>query len=153
MNRTIRGIFVALAIMLVVGLAIGETNDLRQRTTEPAQQSPVARPFKLKAAGQISLATGEIMFGGVATHLGLYTASGFFNPGDFSIFGTIVAANGDTLNFTAGFGIAPGGDIEATFEVTGGTGRFADAVGTATGPVALDPDFTFLIKANGDLDY
>ena len=154
MNRTTQKIFVGLMIMLVVGLATGATRDLeRSRTTESEQQRPAARPFKLSAAGQIDLTTGSVMFGGVATHLGLYTANGFLNPADFSILGTIEAANGDTLDFTAFFSIGPLGQLEATFNIAGGTGRFAEAVGTASGPVTLDADFAFLIRAIGDLDY
>ncbi len=149
MNRIMQRIFIGLAIMLFFGLATGAVSDL-QRLNEPEQRQP-SRVLKLNAAGQINLTTGAIMFGGVATHFGLYTANGFLNP-DFTIFGTIEAANGDTLDFTAFFSIGPL-EIEATFDITGGTGRFADAVGTAAGPVTLDPDFTFLIKAIGDLDY
>ncbi len=153
MNRTMQGIFVGLTIMLLFGLATGGTSELQLRppTTQSDLEAPVNRPFKLNAAGQIDIGTGTIMFGGVASHLGLYTTNWFLNP-DFTIFGTIEAANGDTLDFTAFFSIGPL-EIEATFDIAGGTGRFADAVGTATGPVTLDPDFTFLIKAIGDLDY
>jgi hypothetical protein len=144
-----------MAIMLLVSLAMGGISDLQQATREEQQEQkmPGGRPFKLNAAGQIDLATFSIQFGGVASHLGLYTASGFLNPNDFSILGTIEAANGDTLDFTAFFEIGPLGEIEATFNVAGGTGRFADAVGTASGPVILEPDFTFLIRGVGDLDY
>ncbi len=153
MNRTMQKIFVGLAIMLLFGLATGTTSDA-QPITESEQETPATRPFKLRAAGQIDLTTfpPAIMFGGVATHLGLYTANGFLNP-DFSLFGTLEAANGDTLNFTAFFSIGPLGEIQATFEFAGGTGRFAEAVGTASGPVTLDPDFTFLIAVNGTLNY
>jgi len=142
MKRTRQRIFVALAIVLVFGLA----------TSAIAQPKPVSKPFKLRAAGQIDLDTGAIVFGGVATHLGLYTANGFLTPG-FIIFGTIEAANRDTLDFTAVFSIGPLGEIQATFNFAGGTGRFADAVGRASGPVTLDPDFTFLITASGNLAY
>ena len=154
MNRTTQRIFVGLAIMLLFGLATGGTRDLQQmRTTESEQNRPAPRPFKLNAAGQIDLATGSIMFGGVATHLGLYTANGFLNPSDFTILGTIEAANGDTLDFTAFFSTGPLGELEATFNIAGGTGRFAEAVGTASGPVTVDADFAFLIRAVGELDY
>ncbi len=147
---TVQRIFIGLAIMLLFGLTTGAVSDL-QRLSEPEQGKP-SRPLKLKAAGQIDLTTGAIMFGGVATHFGLYTANGFLNP-DFTIFGTIEAANGDTINFTAFFADGPLGQLQATFNFAGGTGRFAEAVGTASGPVALDPDFTFLITAIGNLDY
>ena len=153
MNRTIRGLLFALAILLVFGLVAGASGDLQERTPEEAQDLPVVKPFKLKGAGGIDLGTGEFSLGGVATHLGLYTATGFLNPADFTIFGTFVAANGDELGFTAFFDTGPMGEIQATFNFAGGTGRFADAIGTASGPVMLDPDFTFLIKAEGDIEY
>ncbi len=115
-------------------------------------ESAAPRPFKLNAAGGIDLTTGVVQFGGIASQLGLYTGSGFFTPSG-EIFGVITAANGDTLNFTAGFSVGPMGELEATFFVSGGTGRFVDAVGMASGPVTLEPDFTFLISVNGNLNY
>lgn len=153
MNRTKTRILTGLAIALLFSLGTSATADLQGFTPmEQEQRDP--RPFKLRAAGQIDLNTGGILFGGVATHLGLYTASGFLNPLDFSILGSIEAANGDTLNFTAAFVIGPVGQLEASFNFDGGTGRFAGAAGSASGPVVLDPvDFTFLITALGDLDY
>lgn len=116
------------------------------------EESAAPRPLKLKAAGGIDLTNGAVVFGGVATHLGLYTANGFLDLATFAIFGTIEAANGDTLYFTASFS-GPLSDLSATFSFAGGTGRFVDAVGTASGPVTLDPDFTFLIAVNGTLNY
>jgi hypothetical protein len=149
MKATKQRIFVGLMIMLAFGLAADATTVPRQ--TGKAEPS---RPFHLRAAGQIDLTTGEILFGGVATHLGLYTANGFLNPADFSILGTIEAANGDTLDFTAFFSAGPLGQLEATFNFAGGTGRFAGAVGMASGPATLDPsNFMFLITALGNLAY
>jgi len=141
-----------MAIMLLCSFALGGMSDLQQNRG-PEEERQTSRPFKLNAAGQIDLVTGAVQFGGVASHLGLYTANGFLNPSDFSILGTIEAANGDTLNFTAFFTIGPIGEIQASFDVAGGTGRFAEAVGTAAGPVILDADFSFVIRAVGVLDY
>ena len=151
MSRTKQRILTVLAIMCLSGLATGAQTNIRQ--SSPEQESGVVRPFKLNGAGQINLVSGEFLFGGVASHLGRYTGSGIFLP-DFSIFGSIEAANGDTLDFTAAFTPTPLGLLEATFNFAGGTGRFADAVGVATGPVTLDiTDFTFVFTAVGDLDY
>ena len=110
------------------------------------------RAFKLSAAGGIDLATGVVMFRGVGTHVGLYRGNGFLDP-SFAIFGAIRAANGDALNFAALFSMGPLGDIDATFIFSGGTGRFVDAAGQASGPVTLNPDFTFLIEVNGFINY
>lgn len=154
MDRTVQRVFVGLAIMLLVGLAVAGTSDMNRRQPGGTEdRGPANRPFKINAAGQIDLSTGAIMFGGVASHLGLYAANGFLNPNDFSIFGTIEAANGDTLNFVAFFTVGPLGELEAAFEIDGGTGRFANAVGTAAGPVTLDPDFSFVIRATGNIGY
>jgi len=152
MNRTTRGIMIGLAFMLFLGLGANAATDM-QRTIGSDPETPSARPFKLRAAGQIDLGTGAVEFGGVATHLGLYSAGGFLNPADFSILGTIKAANGDTLNFVAFFTIGPLGEIQAAFEIDGGTGRFAAASGSASGPVALDPEFMFVITADGNLEF
>lgn len=178
MNRTMqRRIVIGLAITLFFGLATGAMErgksgstaiqlrvdggtrpdgvDLQDRrsTYLTAEESAAPRPFKLNAAGGIDLTTGVVLFGGVGSHLGLYTGNGFLDPATFSIFGTIEAANGDILNFTAAFSFGPLGELEATFFISGGTGRFVDAVGLASGPVILDSDFTFVIRVNGNLNY
>ena len=152
-GTTVQRIFIGLAIMLLFGLTTGMASQLQLSTAMGPEDPPPSRPFKVKAAGQIDLTTGVIMFGGVATHLGLYTATGFLNP-DFSIFGAMEVANGDTLDFTGSFAIGPLGQFVATFNFAGGTGRFAAAVGTVSGPVTLNPtELTFLITAIGTLDY
>lgn len=124
----------------------------RLTTILTAEERAGLRPFKLNAAGGIDLTNGMVQFGGVASHLGLYTGTGFLDLNILSIFGTLEAANGDTLNFVASFSglIDP---ITATFTFAGGTGRFVDAVGSASGPVTFNPDFTFLISTSGGLDY
>ncbi len=114
---------------------------------------PVSRPFKLKGGGQIDLSTFAFDFGGQATHLGLFTATGQLDPQTFQIQGTITAADGDTLNFVAQFNLGPLGEIEAAFQITGGTGRFDGATGSASGPVNLDPDFMFTLNLEGTINY
>ena len=116
-------------------------------------QGPAARPFKLKAAGQIDLSTLSFEFSGVATHLGNYTASGTIDPSTLQLQGTLTAANGDSLNWVAQFQFGPLGEIEAALTITGGTGRFANASGVASGPVVLDPDFMFTFNLLGSIGY
>lgn len=142
MSRNTQRIFVGLVFVLLFGLSTGAM----------AAPEPVSRVFKLRAAGQIDLSTGALAFGGVATHLGLYSSNGFLSP-TFDIFGTIVSADGESLGFTGFFSIGPTGELQATLNFNGGTGRFAGASGTASGPVTLNPDFTFLITASGNLEY
>jgi len=127
---------------------------IKDSTIPPEQsQGPTVRPFKLKGGGAIDLATFTFEFGGTATHLGRYDATGQINPQTFEIQGTITGADGDVLNWTGAFQQGPLGEIEAIFTITGGTGRFTNASGGATGPVALDPDFMFTINLAGTIAY
>ena len=113
----------------------------------------VVRPFKLKGAGQVDLATGGFNFAGVATHLGRYTADGLIDLSTFSIQGSFAAADSDTVDWTAQFSIGPLGELQVTFTFTGGTGRLAGAGGSASGPVLLDPDFMFVFTLEGTISY
>jgi len=82
----------------------------------------------------------QIIAQGRATHLGLYTAfavitnipQGPGEPPKFEGVITMVAANGDQLDFHY-FGVTtqilPIREGEGTYEITGGTGRFAEASG------------------------
>lgn len=159
MNRRILRSGLALVTLLFLGLgtsavAGGSVSGLKDAIVSPNQgQLPVERPFKLKGGGQIDLSTFSFDFGGTATHLGLYTSTGSIDPSTFQIQGTMTAANGDTLDWVAQFAQGPLGEIQATFTVTGGTGRFTGATGSASGPVALDPDFSFTLKLEGTLTY
>jgi len=116
-------------------------------------QAPVIRPFKLKGGGAIDLSTFAFDFAGQATHLGQYAATGVLDPQTFQIQGTMTAADDDTLTWVAQFQPGPLGEIQAYLTITGGTGRFASASGSASGPVALDPDFMFTINLEGTIAY
>jgi hypothetical protein len=108
--------------------------------------------MKIKGGGQIDINTFTLTFAGQSTHLGQFTATGVVDP-TFQIQGSMTAANGDVLNWNAYFQQGPLGEIQATFIFAGGTGRFVNAHGTATGPVALDPDFMFTLNLQGTLSY
>lgn len=97
----------------------------------------VERPFHLTAIGTV--VDGTIHATGTATHLGQFTESGTpvltpdpDDPNRLLISGTLsfIGANGDALQGVTSAvmdlttGIAPG-----TFQVLGGTGRFAAASG------------------------
>lgn len=116
-------------------------------------QEPIARPFKLNAGGAIDVNTFNIGFSGTATHLGQFSASGVVDPSTLQIQGTITAANGDTLDWVAQFVFGPLGEIDALLTFTGGTGRFTGASGSASGLVALDPDFMFTLNLAGTIAY
>ena len=62
--------------------------------------------------------------------------------------------SGDALDYIAVFQPGPLGQIMATFTITGGTGRFASATGSATGPVALDTtDYMFTLSLEGSITF
>jgi hypothetical protein len=159
MNRRIAASGLALVTLLLLGgsnaaAAGAKIGGLKDGVISPSLGSdPVVRPLKLKGGGQIDLATFAFNFAGNATHLGLYSSTGTIDPSTFQISGTITAADGDTLSYVAGFQPGPLGEIEATFNITGGTGRFANASGSASGPVALDADFTFLLNLQGTIAF
>jgi hypothetical protein len=75
------------------------------------------------------------------------------DPSTFQLQGTITAADGDTLDWVAQFQLGPLGEIDAVLTITGGTGRFTDAGGSATGLVGLDPDFMFTLNIEGTIVY
>lgn len=134
--------------------AVGATDEVKH---------PSTKTFKLKGGGQIDLATLTLEFSGKAAPLGNYTATGTINPATFQIQGTITvgkvncleldAAKNDSINWIAAFQPGPLGDFQALFTFTGGTGKFVDATGTASGPVVLDPDFMFTINLEGKITY
>ncbi len=80
-------------------------------------------------------------FGGSSSHLGRFTAAGFhlLDPVDFTFAGqaTWTASNGDTLDVTFAGYIFFTGDANypfgfaGEFQADGGTGRFANAWGSA----------------------
>ena len=133
--------------------AIGPSDDMKH---------PETKSFKLKGGGQIDITTFTLEFSGKASPLGKYNATGTINPATFQIQGTFttgkdvcadLAPKNDSLNWTAAFQQGPLGDILAIFTFTGGTGKYAGATGTASGPVILDADFMFTINLEGKITY
>ena len=125
--------------------------------------NPVTRPVKIH--GNMTLVinplTGSTQFTdwGESTHTGLYTNSGWgvrnaagFIAGE----GTVVAANGDTIDYVMG-------PTPNTVTYIGGTGRFQGvtggfvATGTSSTPPVLNPDGTVTIESTwvgfGEITY
>jgi hypothetical protein len=139
----------------------------------------VERPFALHGQGVGTFITNEAGIpvsaqttgSATATHLGLCTVGGTVNftpandpehPGRLlsAGSGTIIAANGDVLQFELNGALdppAPGsitGIDKPVFRWVGGTGRFAGATGTANGVVVVNLlTGAFELTVVGDIDY
>ena len=107
-------------------------------------------PFHLSGDGQLDLATGNFTASGEATQLGHWTNSGHLDlvpvvVNEKPLFHatgqvTFIAANGDTLSMSIdGLADPTTGHATARFTVTGGTGRFQNAIGTEH--MELDQNF------------
>jgi hypothetical protein len=117
-----------------------------------AKRGGTDRPVKGSGSSTttLDLATGAAttQATGVISHLGrtTFTLNHTLTPTSATTFtqtgtATFVAANGDQLfatltgvGTTTGVAIGGTADVSTVFTITGGTGRFADASGTLTGP-------------------
>jgi hypothetical protein len=128
-------------------------------TAAPA--SAAERPHKLRGTGQFVSAT-DFVGEGHATHLGHFDEVGSAQflptgePGVLQVEGWAIhtASNGDQLfEVIAGQLNLLTGTGTATVTYVGGTGRFADAGGTATLSFQVFPDGTFAVAGKGTIDY
>ena len=130
----------------------------------PGAARAVDRPFRASGVATLEgdpFAGTSYDLNGTATHLGAFTGGGyvrffFLVDGTLASQGTttFVAANGDELyaSFLA-FQEAGSAEFVGSFIFEGGTGRFADAEGSAV-VVATPQDATsFLIQVTGTIDY
>ncbi len=109
-----------------------------------AGKDGTSRPFKGRAQGTITSFQPpniQVEYTGNATHLGRFTRTEHATLGDNgTISGTIdfTAANGDQLHvsFTGAF-VSPT-DIDGSYTIEGGSGRFVNATGTATFQASTD---------------
>ena len=119
------------------------------------------RPYVSRGTAQFVNAN-DFVGAGTATHLGLYDEKGSveFSPTDdptvlqLKAWATYTAANGDQLHavFTGHLnGVT--GVITATVMYVGGTGRFADASGTAILSGQLFPGGSIKVAVKGTIDY
>jgi hypothetical protein len=104
---------------------------------------PIRAVGSFTAVGQeVDPSTGNLIIfadiSGNSSHLGRFTGTAtevLYAPDyvSFTVYTTQVAANGDELFATyEGSFIDADGDSVGTFEITGGTGRFAGASGSGT---------------------
>jgi hypothetical protein len=127
----------------------------------PVRAAAEDRPHSSGGTAQFVSPT-DFVGAGHATHLGVYTEVGSvaFSPTDdpavFQVDGwaTYTAANGDQLDaIVTGHLNGATGAITATLTYVGGTGRFADAGGSATLSGQLLPDGTISVAVAGTIDY
>lgn len=98
-----------------------------------------SRPIRGNAEGVVTgvVLPNELIIqaAGNSSHLGKFTREEhlFLNPDGFSFQGTIVftAANGDLLKASFQGAFTSPTTAQGSYTFTGGTGRFADAAGTA----------------------
>jgi len=147
-------------IMLTICLLLG---------TIPAMATQ--RPFALNGSGVASFIVdgaghvigANVTGSGTATHLGLWTTTGtvHYAPPDengkipSSSETTIMAANGDTLNVRIEGLFDPVANTDhGVFHIVGGTGRFAEASGSADFVVTVNPlTGGFELTLVGTIDY
>jgi hypothetical protein len=119
------------------------------------------RAYRARGTAQFSSAN-SFVGAGTATHLGRYDEEGsanFFETADPTVFlveasATYIAANGDELwaVFTGHLNLVTG-DITATVTYVGGTGRFADAGGTAILSGQRFADGSIELDVEGTIDF
>jgi hypothetical protein len=129
--------------------------------TGPTRASADDRPYKLRGTAHFVSPT-DFVGSGRATHLGRYKEAGSaqFSPtedptvlqvGGWTV---LTAANGDQLyeTITGQLDLLTG-VITATVTYEGGTGRFADAGGSAALSAQMLPDGTIRVSVAGTIDY
>ena len=119
------------------------------------------RPHVSRGTAQF-VSANDFVGAGFATHLGFYdeVGSAQFSPTanpavlEIDAWSIYTAANGDELHAVfAGHLNALTGAITVTVTYVGGTGRFADATGTATLSGQLFPDGSIEVDVEGSVDY
>jgi hypothetical protein len=142
---------------MVLALAVGT-----MMSVSLVQMAFASVPFKGDGLGQItSVQPGPnggdqytAIASGQATHLGDYTREEnlLVIAGILSGDVTFTAANGDVLTADISGAFTSPTTAAGTYTFTGGTGRFADATGTAFFSVSLTGPTTFTVEFNGTLD-
>src|SRR5262245_2035356 len=152
-------IFVSMGPLAANRQAAAPQDSLKFSQVAPSSQVPasVGLPFKLKAGGQIDYYAQTLNFAGQATHLGQFIANGQVDPvdGGLQSHGTMTAADGGTLSYVVTIELGGTyGEVTATVQITGGTGRFTGATGHAYGRLGLDFfDYMFTLDLEGTISY
>jgi len=114
------------------------------------------RAYHSRGTAHFVSAEGDFVGSGNATHLGKYTEIGnaeISPTGGVSAWSIYTAANGDQLYATFAGQIDLAGAITATVTYVGGTGRFANASGSATLSGQIQQDGSLVVTVDGSIDY
>ena len=120
------------------------------------------RPYQASGTARFTSPNFDFAGSGQATHLGRYSETGqvSFTPsgtaGILNLEATAVytAANGDQLRASIAGELNQGtGAIDATVTYVGGTGRFANASGSAELAGQFLPDETIAVNVGGNLNF
>jgi hypothetical protein len=149
-----RPVLAAIGIVALILLQLG---------TDVMSASPKPRPFKGRAQGTITDVSvgpsGVLLTGfasGNATPLGLFTRHEhlLLDPTIGSFTGDIVftAANGDELWCILSGNFISATDATGVYTITGGTGRFENAIGEAEFFASLPDGVHYTVDFDGSLD-
>jgi hypothetical protein len=128
------------------------------------QTASASVPFRGRGSGDVisaqpvgNLILMTAMGTGDATHLGHFTRieNIWLDPAAHTLTGdvTFIAANGDqlTVDFSAGF--TSDTTAAGTYTITGGSGRFANATGSAAFGIALTSPTHFNFEFGGTMEF
>jgi len=143
MNRSITLCGFALAALLGLGFPTAAGESL---------------PFKGSASETITDQVGNVITtdgAGVATHLGNFTRHAVVTLDGGSVIGTVVftAANGDELWLDLAGGFTSATTVGGVYTITGGTGRFTGASGSADFSAAFTGPATLSLTFEGTIQY
>lgn len=140
------------ALLLVLLLAVGSA---RAGDAVPFKASVTTTNVTLISPDPFTL---HIEASGTGTHLGTCELSSIttWTPKDGGLWfegnGTIEAANGDEIHYTA-YGWSFPGSADGDFEITGGTGRFEGATGSGSFTVHENEDASQTATFDGVIDF
>ena len=119
-----------------------------------------SRPFKGSAnwgfVGEVPPNVGLVsMISGRSSHMGELDGTGkvFFTPLPKDATLTLVAANGDEVQLAAHGEPDSSGAFVGSYRITGGSGRFAGAVGSGDWTAVANADGTVTTNWNGIIGY
>lgn len=148
MNRFVSRLFIVACAVAIVLVCV-------------SRATAAVRPHLASGSAQFTSPTAFVGTG-IATHLGAYTEAGsvaFFPTSDPAVLQVVgstdyTAANGAVLHaLIAGQLNVVTGAVTATLTYAGGTGRFADASGSANLVGQLLPGGSITVTVSGSVDF